>query len=75
MSKTKISKIDPCDVIFNYVDKPKDVIMCKSTNVYDDRWRINIYSKRYVDDIEGKFISASYFVQFNDNDKTITVLS
>lgn len=57
--------ITPCDVIFNHVEKPKDYLMCKSINVYDDRWRVNVYSKRYVDDIEGKFISSSYFVHFS----------
>lgn len=75
MPKKTVTNLNPCDVIFNYVDKPKDFIMCKSTNVYDDRWRINMYSKRYVDDIEGRCISASYFIKFNSNDNTVTVLS
>lgn len=75
MAKNKSVNIEPCDVIFNYVDKPNNFLMCKNVNVYDDRWRINIYSKRYVDDIEGKCISASYFVQFNSNNNTINILS
>jgi len=57
--------ITPCDVIFNHVEKPNDYLMCKSINVYDDRWRVNIYSKRLVNDIEGKYISSSYFIHFN----------
>lgn len=57
--------ITPCDVIFNHVDKPQDYLYCRSINLYDDRWRVNVYSKRYVDDIEGKFISSSYFIHFN----------
>jgi hypothetical protein len=65
MKKIEDYGITPCDVIFNHVEKPKDYLMCKSINVYDDRWRVNVYSKRYVNDIEGRYISQSYFVHFN----------
>jgi hypothetical protein len=67
--------ITPCDIIFKKVDKPSDYVGCKSINVYDDRWRVNIYSKRMVDGIEGRYISKSYFTQFNKKSGTITVLS
>jgi hypothetical protein len=67
--------ITPCDVIFKKVDKPSDYIGCKSINVYDDRWRVNIYSKRTVDGIEGRYISKSYFTQFNKTSGSITFLS
>ena len=67
--------ITPCDVIFNYVDKPKDYLYCRSINVFDDRWRVNIYSKRYVEDIEGKYISHSYFVHFNADTNKLTIVS
>jgi hypothetical protein len=67
--------ITPCDVIFNHVDKPKDYLYCRSINLYDDRWRVNVYSKRYVDDIEGKFISSSYFIQFNKGTGGVTFVS
>jgi hypothetical protein len=66
--------ITPCDVIFNQVDKPLDYIFCKSMNVYDDRWRVNIYSKRLVDGIEGKYISSSYFVKFDTEHNKLTIL-
>lgn len=65
MKAIKDYNITPCDVIFSHVEKPKDYLMCKSMNVFDDRWRVNIYSKRYVEGIEGKYISSSYFVHFN----------
>ena len=65
MQAIKDYNIVPCDVIFNHVEKPKDYLMCKSINVYEDRWRVNVYSKRYVEGIEGKYISNSYFVHFN----------
>lgn len=65
----------PCDIIFNHVNRPDNYLMCKSVNVYDDCWRVNIYSKRYVEGIEGKTISASYFVKFNKENTSLTILS
>ena len=65
----------PCDFIFDYVEKPSDYMFCKAHNVFDDRWRINVYSKRYVEGIEGKYISNSYFVKFNVDNNLITFVS
>jgi hypothetical protein len=67
--------ITPCDVIFNHVEKPKDYLMCKSMNVYDDRWRINVYSKRLVDGIEGKYISKSFFASFNGSTGELKIIA
>lgn len=67
--------ITPCDVIFSHVEKPKDYLMCKSINVYDDRWRVNIYSKRMVDGIEGKYISQSFFTHFNTATGDLKIIS
>jgi hypothetical protein len=67
--------LTPCDVIFNQVDKPNDFLYCRSINVFDDRWRVNIYSKRYVEDIEGKYISKSYFIHFNNANGNMTFVS
>lgn len=76
MSSRKISDygITPCDLIFNQVKKPLDYIFCRSMNVYDDRWRVNLWSKRLVDGIEGKYISKSYFVKFDTEHNKLTVL-
>ncbi len=74
MAKIKNQNLQPCDVIFNHTDKPKDFLMCRSTNVFDDKWRVNIYSKRYVEGIEGKYISGSYFVQFNSDDNALHII-
>ena len=68
-------KIEPCEIIFNHVEKPKNFLMCKSTNVFDDKWRVNLYSKRYVEGIEGKYISNSYFVKFNSDNNKISIVS
>lgn len=55
-----------CDVLLSKVGKPKDMIMCRAINVYDDRYRVNIYTRRYVDNIEGVSISSSYFVNYSN---------
>jgi hypothetical protein len=68
-------KIEPCEIIFNHVEKPKNFLMCKSTNVFDDKWRINIYSKRYVEGIEGKYISGSYFTRIDSESGELTIIS
>ena len=65
----------PTDFIFKYVEKPKDYLFCNSINVFDDRWRVNIYSRRYVEGIEGKYISNSYFVKFDIDTHEITFVS
>lgn len=65
VSKIENYNLTPCDVLFKHTKKPEDYIYCRSINVYDDRWRVNVYSKIYVDGIEGKRISKSYFVHFN----------
>jgi hypothetical protein len=65
VKKIESYDLTPCDVIFSHIEKPSDYLMCKSINVYDDRWRVNIYSKRLVNDIEGRYISSSYFIHFN----------
>lgn len=54
-----------CDIIFDHVEKPDDFLMCKSINVFDDRYRVNIYTKRYVEGIEGKCIKHSYFCKYD----------
>lgn len=63
--------LTPCDIIFNHIEKPKNYLFCKSINVFDDRWRVNIYSKRIVDSIEGKYISSSYFVHLDQSNGKI----
>jgi hypothetical protein len=67
--------ITPCDVIFNHIQKPKDYLFCKSVNVYDNRWRVNVYSKRCVEGIEGKYISISHFTSFNTSTGELKIIS
>ena len=68
-------KLSPCDVIFQHVSKPNDYLFCKSINVFEDRWRVNIYSRREVEGIEGKYISQSYFVKFDEDKNKLEIVS
>lgn len=56
---------DVCMKVLEKVGKPEHYLMCKAMNVFDDKYRVNIYTKRWVDDIEGRSISKSYFVRYN----------
>jgi hypothetical protein len=73
--KVEDYNITPCDVIFSHVEKPQDYLYCRSINVYDNRWRVNVYSKRYVEGIEDKYISQSYFTHFNNGTGELKILS
>jgi hypothetical protein len=75
VEQTEDYGLTPCDVIFNHTEKPENYLRCKSMNVFNDRWRVNIYSTRYVEGIEGKCISKSYFVTFNSKSGQLSILS
>ena len=48
--------------------------MCKGMNVYDDRYRVNVYVKEDVEDLTGhkQYIGhSSYFCRYNGTDLTI----
>lgn len=73
--QVKTKERDVCRMLFDIVEKPKDFLMCKSFNVYDNKYRINIYSKRLVEGIEGQYISQSYFASFDESDMSLNILS
>ena len=62
-----------CDKILEMVGKPDDFHMCKALNVYDDRYRVNVYVREDVSDITGHklYIDKSYFCKYNDSGLTI----
>jgi len=62
-----------CDKLLELVGKPDDFHMCKALNVYDDRYRVNIYVREDVSDITGHklYIDKSYFCKYNGTDLTI----
>lgn len=55
-----------CDLLLNKIGKPKGLVMCRAINLYDNRYRINVYTKTMVSDIESKKISYSCFAKLDD---------
>ena len=62
-----------CDKLLDMVGKPDNFHMCKGMNVYDDRYRVNVFVKEEVEDITGHklYIDKSYFCRYNGTDLTI----
>ena len=61
--------------IFELVEKPKDFLFVKSSNVYHDRYRVNVYSS-YQDEgtmsgYKSQRISHSYFCRYDGENLTI----
>lgn len=66
-------QIDICDKLFETVEKPERLEFCKAVNVYDNKYRINLYSKVYdpIKDIDKLRITHSYFAVLNGNNLNI----
>ena len=64
---------DVCDKLLEIVGKPDNYFMCKGMNVYDDRYRVNVYVKEEIEDLTGhkQYIHSSYFCRYNGTDLTI----
>mgnify|MGYP003654340685 FL=1 len=62
-----------CKEVLEQVGKPDNYHMCKALNVYDDRYRVNIYVREDVEDLTGHklYIKDSYFCKLQDNRVTI----
>lgn len=58
-------------LLFQQIEKPRNFLFLKVINVFDDKFRINVYTKSYVDDIEGKRISYSCFAKYDGNKLSI----
>jgi hypothetical protein len=55
-----------CDLLLRKIGRPKGLVMWMAINIYDDRYRINFYTKTMVHDIESKKISYSCFAKLDD---------
>jgi len=55
--------VDVCGLLFKQIEKPLNLVHCKAVNVYNDRYRINLYTRKYNElyDLEQTRISESYF--------------
>lgn len=73
MQNDKAMKENPyvCKAVLDQVGTPSGYLFSKALNVYDNKYRVNIYTRRMVDDLEGMSISQSYFVRLDDNEVKI----
>lgn len=65
---------DVCSKVLDKVGRPSNFLMCRAMNVFDDKYRVNIYTRRYVDEIEGQSIEHSYFCKYTENG-VLTIIS
>jgi hypothetical protein len=52
-------------LLFKQVEKPKHLLMVKITNVFNNRYRINLYTQIEEEGLIKKKIAASYFCHYN----------
>ena len=53
------------NLLFKQVEKPKNHLTTKIINVYENRYRINVYIELEEDNLIKKRISNSYFCHYN----------
>ena len=69
------NNIDICNLLFNQVEKPDNFEMCKAINVYDNKYRVNVYTRSHDDfwDVDKVRITQSYFARLDGNELHIKV--
>lgn len=63
-----------CTLLFQQIEKPSNYKMCKAINVYDNKYRINVYTHEVVDDIASQRISQSYFAKLAGDGTSLEIL-
>jgi hypothetical protein len=58
-------------LLFKQVEKPKNYLMTKIINVYDNRYRINVYIEFEEGNLTKRKIFASYFCHYSSGELTI----
>jgi hypothetical protein len=57
--------------VLEQVGTPSGYLFSKALNVYDNKYRVNIYTKVQRHNIDSMSISQSYFVRLDDSNVTI----
>ena len=52
-------------LLFKQVERPKHLLMTKITNVFGNRYRINLYTQIEEEGLLKKKISSSYFCHYS----------
>lgn len=53
------------ELLFSQKERPKNLHEVKIVNVFDDRYRINVWVRHSDNGIEGTKIHSSYFARFD----------
>lgn len=61
-----IQSDDVCCLLFKQVEKPQHYMMCKAMKVYDNKYRINVYTRHEEEGLTKQRISNSYFAKLNE---------
>jgi hypothetical protein len=66
--------MDICDLLWDQVEKPKNLETCRAINVYDNKYRINVYTRFYdkLNDQERVRITQSYFCRLDGDQLVIS---
>jgi len=59
-------------LLFKQVKKPKNLHEVRIANVFDNRYRINVWTTVEEDNLTKRKISSSYFAHLNGETLTIT---
>ncbi len=52
-------------LFFKQIEKPKHFLMIRIMNIFENRYRINVYTEIEEDTMMKKRISSSYFCHYN----------
>lgn len=58
-------------LLFKQVERPKNHLMTKIINVWENRYRINVYIEIFEDNLIKKRIHSSYFCHYSPGKLTI----
>lgn len=64
---------DVCGLLFKQIKKPDNFEMCKAINVYDNKYRVNVYTRSYDEfwQIDKVRITQSYFAKLDGDTLTV----
>jgi len=60
-----MNEIEIESLLFKQVEKPKNLLMTKVINLFQNRYRINLYTQTEEEGLIKKKIAASYFCHYN----------
>ena len=65
--------MDICGLLWKQIERPKNLETCKAINVYDNKYRINVYTRSHdeIYDIDKIRITQSYFAKLEGEELVI----